>query len=1011
MDANGSRYHTLIGASDWQRSAPPAAAVEWRDGALRLQALLFEFRPGRAEALPEEYGRGGVFDAYGNLYWLSSDRRTIMVRSVGSGDSSRFWPVAGGTPAHDRAGAIAGYRAGSQTPSDSRFQPLSAAADTPPLPELDALTITAAHYLVVASTEAGGLLIFDLYGGGPPLFQGWPELPVALALVALADGGVGVLSDNHLLRSGPDLKPRFRDDRQAPWFTPEGTRQDAQQSSPPAAEASPPAADNTSNPLAGEPCDLNLEPALPADDTGDRTTATAIAALPGNRLLILSQSANRPGATWLSVIGLDGTPSPLVAGQPVVDADRPPPIDPDALPAKAIRLDLLLARITTGAHAPGLAGRTLAIDWGQAAAGAVASAGTFSLIVVDAAGDQAYRFAAGWQAQTLVVGVVGEYLPLRRYHGMGLAALAAGMTLHGYPDARVFYAGEKQWSPLLALPQPRYARQATLLVPAPELAWDSGQPACVWHRLLLDQRLPPGTSVSVDSRCVENLDDLAAAEWRSEPALLRASRGSELPWRDTGPSPAGTWELLLQAARGRHLQLRLTITGDGRQTPSLHALRVWYPRFSYASQYLPPMFRADAGSADFLDRLLALFEGEFTRWEDRIAAAQWLFDARTAPAATLDWLASWLGVAFDPACDERRRRLLIRHALLGHARRGTIPGLLLGATLAWETEVDEDWLRAPEKLTERAHGVRLQELFGWQTALAGNAWRPALGRAWLLHADRLAGNPSLADPAELAALGITGAAARAAANPERRQQLQRAFGFIPRAAIEEERLWSAWLDAQNDQRSPPGDQPLAPVDAADWRAYLDSSRPCAPLRQRWQDFLARRWQRVSELNAAWGTRWRSFSRIPSPIVLPASEAALADWHRFEAQVLRALGHAHRFRIVLPLPAGTLDLDELTRRRASVLRVIEREKPAHTTAEVRFGFDLFRVGDARLGLDSRLENGLARYPELAALAGGTAGSLVLGRSDLGGGRLATTRPQPPADRVGLDRGGLSLRRPT
>ena len=28
--------------------------------------------------------------AYGNLYWLSSDRRTIMVRSVGSGDSSRF---------------------------------------------------------------------------------------------------------------------------------------------------------------------------------------------------------------------------------------------------------------------------------------------------------------------------------------------------------------------------------------------------------------------------------------------------------------------------------------------------------------------------------------------------------------------------------------------------------------------------------------------------------------------------------------------------------------------------------------------------------------------------------------------------------------------------------------------------------------------------------------------------------------------------------------------------------
>ena len=126
--------------------------------------------------------------------------------------------------------------------------------------------------------------------------------------------------------------------------------------------------------------------------------------------------------------------------------------------------------------------------------------------------------------------------------------------------------------------------------------------------------------------------------------------------------------------------------------------------------------------------------------------------------------------------------------------------------------------------------------------------------------------------------------------------------------------------------------------------------------------------------------------------------ALADWHLFESRVLRRLAAAHRFRVVLPLPAGTLDFDALARRRAAVWRAIERDKPAHTVAELRYGFELFRVGEARLGLDTQLEEGLTRRPGLAALAG-----LVLGRNDLGGALLAPTRPLPPPDRIGLDRG--------
>lgn len=991
MDANGSRYHALISEGDWTDCLPAAdgdPGFAWRNGALVLRPLLFEFKPGvgRSAAVAEESGRGGVFDAYGNLYWLAADRHHLRIRSAGSGVHSDFWPVNGattGAPAHDAVGEIAGYRGGERTPSAGFFQPATPASSAPSLPQLDAIAVSSGHYLVAASQEAGGLLIFDLYGAGPPLFQTWPaiaQMP-AEALVALEDGGVGALLANRLLRTGPDLKPRvFRQER------------------PPAFAPAPPLqAEAVAEAAGGEPCELDLGPALAAG-----AQAGAVAAMPGGRLLVLSRVPDRPGTAWLGAIGLDGEPIPVIAGKPAM-ANLPLEIDPVG-GAGVVALNPLIGAITMERVTPSLATRALAIDWGrdaQTASAATADA-PFSAVVVDAGGDQAYRFAAQWRDGGLIVAIVGEYLPMRRYQGMGLAALAAGVRLHAYPDARVFYVSDGYWAPLLALAQPRYLRAATLTSPA----WDSGLPDCVWHRLAIDLRLPPGTGVAIQTRTAENADDLARTEWRAEPTPLRSARGSELPWRTSGDTPAGTWEVLLQGAHGRWLQTRLTVTGDGRQTPSLTALRVWYPRFSYASEYLPPVFRADTAGADFLDRLLALFEGEFTRWEDRIASVQWLFDARTAPADSLEWLASWLGLAFDPANDETLKRLLIRYAMAVHARRGTVPGLLLGATLAWERSVDENWLRDPAMLAERPHGLRLQELFGLLAPLPAAVWRPVDGRALLLAPDRLDGDPSLPDPGELAALGVSGANAQAAAQPGRRAQLQRALGFVPRAAVEEARLWAAWCDAAGHNPGARLAQPTdEPADMTEWTAYLATSRPCAPLRQRWQDFLARRWRRVSALNVAWGSHWRSFAQIPSPIVLPAADAALADWHRFEAQVLRGLANAHRFRIVLPLPSGELDLDDLARRRASVLRVVERDKPAHTTAEVRFGFDLFRVGEARLGLDSRLETGLARRPELAALAYGSGAfdPAVLGRSDLGGARLSPARPQPPADRIGLDRG--------
>ena len=912
MDANGSRYHALVTQGDWTTGATPDGHWDWLPddtahtaalGQLVLRPLLFEFKASSAASLPEPTSRaGGAFDAYGNLYSLNAEGTVIRVWSSGSGNITDFWPL----PAPPMAAAAPGA-----------FGVCAPAAPAAPL-VMDALTVTTGHYLVVASPAAGGLLIFDLHGGGPPLPQPWPDMPVPQALLALDDGGVALFGAGALHRLGPDLRPCVPRVVSPSAFSPQPAPV------PPPAEP---------------PCQLVLGP-----------DAMAVAALPAGRFLVLRLQGD---GLYLSVIDWAGTETVSVG--PLEDLIEDVTASSDGQPQPGVQLSR----------------RTLAVEWP-----ASASDDAFNALVLAASGDQAFRFKSLGEGQ---FELQREFIPLRGYQAGGLASLATGQVLHRFSKARAFYAAGGRWLPLLTLPRPRCERDGELIGPV----WDSATPGCVWHRVALDARRPPGSALTLQSRAADTEDGLKLQPWRDEPELLPHPAGSELAWREP---PLGackefqTLTCLLQAATGRYLQLRLLARGDGQQSPGLASLRAWYPRFSYLQHYLPAVYRADPTSAEFTERFLSLFEGELTRWEDRIAAAQLLLDARTAPRETLDWLANWLAVTFDGSTGPTRRRALLRHAFKVHARRGTVPGMLLAATLAWEPDtVDaEPWLAEPEALPEREHGVRLQELFGIAPPLAASAWRPAQGRAALLA--RLDGSEAL--------LGDTARAVK----------LQQAFGFLPRAAQEEAGLMASWVldDLPEDEPRPRN---------AQYDAYLQATQPCAPLRQRWQDYLARRWRRISLLNAAWGTAWRGFDRVPSPLALPAGSVALADWWRFEAQIVRALTPAHRFRVVLPLPTDTaqLDFDELARRRAAVERAVARDKPAHTVAEIRFGFELFRVGEARLGHDTRLEHGLLRRPELAAL---TAESiwppLVLGERDLGGGQLTHPRPLPPLDRVGLDR---------
>ena len=201
---------------------------------------------------------------------------------------------------------------------------------------------------------------------------------------------------------------------------------------------------------------------------------------------------------------------------------------------------------------------------------------------------------------------------------------------------------------------------------------------------------------------------------------------------------------MFQRSRGRHLQLKLRLSGDERSTPRLSALRAYFPRFSYLANYLPSVYREDDQSASFLDRYLANLEGVHTTLEDRIASAQILFDVRSAPTEVLDWLASWFDVALDPSWDEPKRRMFIAHAMEIFQSRGTIRGLTTALHLALDPCADETISQLVRAVNDETFGIIEKYLMrkmpavtlgdpteatGLRTVSVTATWQPAQGRA------------------------------------------------------------------------------------------------------------------------------------------------------------------------------------------------------------------------------------------------------------------------------------------
>jgi len=211
--------------------------------------------------------------------------------------------------------------------------------------------------------------------------------------------------------------------------------------------------------------------------------------------------------------------------------------------------------------------------------------------------------------------------------------------------------------------------------------FDAESEAVQWHRLVIDhQQSAAGTQLRVayfasdepnqleeqlavvsglsetalQAAQIETAWDLLAAEpteitEHSEYAPVYVQQAQERVLAAVETEAENQWktvdaadDILLSAARGRYLTVRLELVGTQQASPRIESVQASWPRQSYL-QYLPEIYQKQ-GKDDVLEQFLAVFGTLFTDLEREIQTATELFDPDAVPAEALPWLAEWLGV-------------------------------------------------------------------------------------------------------------------------------------------------------------------------------------------------------------------------------------------------------------------------------------------------------------------------------------------------------------------------------
>ena len=192
---------------------------------------------------------------------------------------------------------------------------------------------------------------------------------------------------------------------------------------------------------------------------------------------------------------------------------------------------------------------------------------------------------------------------------------------------------------------------------------DGGAPGIQWHKILIDAVIPEETTLTIET-VTSDQADLKPVHWDA----ARDSTAKLITFSEQIP------DQLIQSKPGRYLWLRMILTSNGKATPSVRALRVFYPRNS-PLELLPAHWQRNDESKHFLEHFLGLVEqfntGIETTFENFIRSIH--PDAATDELT--DWLAALIDLAFDPSWSLKRRRALLTAAMELYQQRGTREGL------------------------------------------------------------------------------------------------------------------------------------------------------------------------------------------------------------------------------------------------------------------------------------------------------------------------------------------------
>lgn len=240
------------------------------------------------------------------------------------------------------------------------------------------------------------------------------------------------------------------------------------------------------------------------------------------------------------------------------------------------------------------------------------------------------------------------------------------------PDRR----GRHRGSGLALLARPRRVQRPSFgeAVLGP---FDSGAAGFSWDRITLDAMIPPSGRIVLTTLTLEQemerdrLDSLPDTRW-SRPLAI---------------NPGDRPEVLIQSRPGRYLYIRIELSGDGSESPSIAEIDLFGPRRS-SLQYLPAPFHDDPESASFLDRFLSYFDVVFDEIRRQNTDIARNFDPDAAPeGAMLDWLGAWFDLDFPASWPVATRRVAVAEATALHRSRGTAQGLR--RVLQWQTGLSD----------------------------------------------------------------------------------------------------------------------------------------------------------------------------------------------------------------------------------------------------------------------------------------------------------------------------------